>query len=267
MTETPTPPRPRAARSTPTSRELEVVRLIAEGLSCREAAGRLSRSPRTIENHLRAVYQKWGVRNRVEFLRAAEERGLLSLDAGIPTTVPVRELERKAHALELIQHVNDRLAGHDRDSFFGALSLALADAFGTRWAGVSQIIGADTLERVALTADGRLAGFSRHPLGGSPCAEAITRGSFVVWDDLAAQFPDHPKVTHLGARSFAGVVLRDRAAGEVGVLHIFDDKPLDRRSLPLQVLKVLAPITTTELVLARALHQGCRALNPEAMAG
>lgn len=60
-----------------TQRELEVVSLVAEGLSSREVAQRLCRSPRTVENHLRSVYQKLDVRNRVELMRAASDRGLL----------------------------------------------------------------------------------------------------------------------------------------------------------------------------------------------
>ena len=44
--------------------ELHVARLAATGLTNRDIAGQLFISPRTVENHLGAVYRKLGVANR-----------------------------------------------------------------------------------------------------------------------------------------------------------------------------------------------------------
>ena len=48
------------------SRETEVLRLLAEGLTDREIAGALAISPRTVESHVSSVLGKLGVRNRAE---------------------------------------------------------------------------------------------------------------------------------------------------------------------------------------------------------
>jgi DNA-binding NarL/FixJ family response regulator len=48
------------------SREQEVLRLLAEGLTDREIAGALAISPRTVESHVSAILRKLGVRNRAE---------------------------------------------------------------------------------------------------------------------------------------------------------------------------------------------------------
>ncbi len=48
------------------SREHEVLRLLAEGLTDREIAGALAISPRTVESHVSSVLRKLGVRNRAE---------------------------------------------------------------------------------------------------------------------------------------------------------------------------------------------------------
>ncbi|HEX5503500.1 MAG TPA: protein kinase [Thermomicrobiales bacterium] len=58
-------------------REIEVLRLVAEGLTDAQAAERLFLSPHTVGAHLRAIYGKLGVDNRTAAARAAAERQLL----------------------------------------------------------------------------------------------------------------------------------------------------------------------------------------------
>jgi DNA-binding CsgD family transcriptional regulator len=59
-----------------TPREVEVLRLVAEGLTDAEVAERLFLSPRTIGQHLRSIYNKLGVSSRTAATRFAVERGL-----------------------------------------------------------------------------------------------------------------------------------------------------------------------------------------------
>jgi DNA-binding CsgD family transcriptional regulator len=58
-------------------RELEVLRLVADGLTDAEVAHRLSISPRTVGQHLRSVYNKIGVPSRAAATRYAVEHGLV----------------------------------------------------------------------------------------------------------------------------------------------------------------------------------------------
>jgi DNA-binding CsgD family transcriptional regulator len=59
------------------TREAEVLGLVAEGLTDQEVAQRLYLSPRTVGQHLRSVYRKLGVKSRTAASRAAIERGLI----------------------------------------------------------------------------------------------------------------------------------------------------------------------------------------------
>ncbi|HEX4109246.1 MAG TPA: response regulator transcription factor [Solirubrobacteraceae bacterium] len=59
------------------ARELEVVKLIAEGLTSREIADLLVISPNTVERHRANSLEKLGLRNRVDLTRYAIRRGLL----------------------------------------------------------------------------------------------------------------------------------------------------------------------------------------------
>ena len=58
-------------------RELEVVKLIAEGYTSREIAEVLVISEKTVERHRANVLDKLGMRNRVELTRYAIRRGLI----------------------------------------------------------------------------------------------------------------------------------------------------------------------------------------------
>ena len=56
-----------------TKTELAVMSLVAQGLRNREIAKRLYNSPRTIDAHLRNVFDKLEVRNRMEAVNKLKE--------------------------------------------------------------------------------------------------------------------------------------------------------------------------------------------------
>ena len=58
-------------------RELEVVKLIAEGMTSEEIAEQLFISKKTVDRHRANVLEKLGMRNRVELTRYAIRRGLV----------------------------------------------------------------------------------------------------------------------------------------------------------------------------------------------
>jgi DNA-binding NarL/FixJ family response regulator len=63
-----------------TSREREVLQLLAEGLSTKEIAGRLNLSVKTVESHRKAVQDKLELRSIAELTRYAIREGLTPLD-------------------------------------------------------------------------------------------------------------------------------------------------------------------------------------------
>jgi PAS domain S-box-containing protein len=66
-------PRPRL-----TPRQLEILDLIASGLSTAEVASELELSPETVRNHLRSVFRELNAHTRVEAIVAAQRLGLLA---------------------------------------------------------------------------------------------------------------------------------------------------------------------------------------------
>jgi len=64
------------ARASLTSREIEVLKAISDGLSSQEIAEKLFISKRTVDNHRTSIIMKTGVRNSAELIKFATERKL-----------------------------------------------------------------------------------------------------------------------------------------------------------------------------------------------
>jgi DNA-binding NarL/FixJ family response regulator len=60
-----------------TARELEILALVADGLSRNDIAGRLYISPKTVGTHIERIYRKLGVHTRAHAVAFAYEYGML----------------------------------------------------------------------------------------------------------------------------------------------------------------------------------------------
>jgi DNA-binding NarL/FixJ family response regulator len=63
-----------------TERELEVLELVARGLSNKQVARAIGRTDETVKIHLKNVFAKLGVADRTEAVTVALTRGLIHLD-------------------------------------------------------------------------------------------------------------------------------------------------------------------------------------------
>ena len=73
-----TAPSQRAVAAGLTARQLQVVRLVAEGRTNREIASELFLSVRTVDMHVRGALVALGCRSRLDAARRADELGLLA---------------------------------------------------------------------------------------------------------------------------------------------------------------------------------------------
>ena len=69
----------RRAYATLSPRELEIFAALAQGLSVGDIATRLSRSPKTVNNHRTHIMKKLGLRNTAELTRLAFRLGVAHL--------------------------------------------------------------------------------------------------------------------------------------------------------------------------------------------
>ncbi len=81
LQETPGDAAPAPRKEILTAREIELLQLVADGLSNKAAARRLNVSENTVKYHLRQILQKLGVQNRTEAVTYALQAGLIQLAA------------------------------------------------------------------------------------------------------------------------------------------------------------------------------------------
>lgn len=70
-----------------TTREMEVMQLVAQGYSNKEAAEILTCSIKTVEKHKQSVYYKWNVDSVIAMVRIAIRTGELSMDTFLDSRV------------------------------------------------------------------------------------------------------------------------------------------------------------------------------------
>lgn len=64
------------------ARELEVLKLVSQGLSNQQIAAKLNIAPSTVKTHINNIYGKLGVETRTQAVRQAQESGLLGSTSG-----------------------------------------------------------------------------------------------------------------------------------------------------------------------------------------
>ena len=74
----------RASPSGLTTKELQVLQLLAQGCTNAQLARRLHRSPKTIDHHVSAILEKLSVHSRTEAVATALARGMVSATTGTP---------------------------------------------------------------------------------------------------------------------------------------------------------------------------------------
>ena len=75
-------------------REIEIIDLVARGLTNQEIAAELTISKRTVDNHVSNIFTKTGAKNRVALLNWAMDHGKICRDGFNCCNLPVSQPEQ-----------------------------------------------------------------------------------------------------------------------------------------------------------------------------
>ncbi|MGA1303064.1 MAG: helix-turn-helix domain-containing protein [Cyanobium sp.] len=82
------------SRADLSERELEIIELVATGLTNQEIASQLTISKRTVDNHVSNIFAKTGAKNRVALINWAMDQGKICRDGFNCCTLPTSPAHR-----------------------------------------------------------------------------------------------------------------------------------------------------------------------------
>lgn len=88
LREQPTPQGLEDSKANLSERELEIIELVATGLTNQEIAKQLMISKRTVDNHVSNIFTKTGAKNRVALINWAMDHGKICRDGFNCCTLP-----------------------------------------------------------------------------------------------------------------------------------------------------------------------------------
>ncbi len=136
--------------------------------------------------------------------------------------------------------------------FCGALVLELTKLLGVRYALVGEFEGT-RVRTLAHCAEGRIAENVEYDIVGTPCATVLSSSDICSFPrGVQGIFPSDVMLADLGIESYAGAPLLDAPGRPLGIVSVFDKKPLGDEGFVASILRIVAVRATTELERVRA---------------
>jgi len=251
-----------------TPRELEVLKLIADGYSLLEIAYKLQRSLKTVESHRLSLGRKLNVSDRVDLTKIAIAKGLASLEPRSSGGQVKRvsdsardKGQRDGPTLHRIYQISDRIdrcAGLD---MLKKLTQALCDVCEIEHAGVSMIEQGEDAEdyfsTMAYSREGQVEDLISYAKRISPCAKAFDDGSYVCEKRVAEAFPEDDAMVEAGAEFYVGLGLHDKQRQPIGVIWVAHGKTRRDAEQIESVIRQFVPRVSATLT---EVHQSNQAL-------
>ncbi|MBM3598448.1 MAG: PAS domain S-box protein [Alphaproteobacteria bacterium] len=137
------------------------------------------------------------------------------------TWYDVTDIKRHQDAFALA--ISGRAEGGD---FMVVAVQALALGLGYRWTHIGRLSpGGDRIESVVAWDTNRIAGNFSYAIAGTPCGDAVTTGYCFVPDDVMSRYPADKVLAQYNARSYCGMLLRNRAGQTIGHIAALNDRP------------------------------------------
>jgi PAS domain S-box-containing protein len=143
--------------------------------------------------------------------------------------------------LHTLRDIVEGTAGSTGEEYFQALVRHLASTLGVSFAAITEFVGANTRVRtLAFWARGQSQDNFEYDLSGTPCEDVI-RGQLCHHPaGVKDRFPEAKPLVQLGVESYLGAPLLDTDGKVLGLLAVFDKRPMPSRPRHLYILRIFA---------------------------
>ena len=156
--------------------------------------------------------------------------------------------------LDILRAIVEGTAGSTGEEFFQDLVRHLTSAIGVPFAAISEFAGVNAHVRtLAFSARGQIQENFEYDLPGTPCEDVVLGGRLCHHPlGVKDQFPRAKPLVQLRVESYLGAPLLDREGNVLGLLAIFDDKPMPAQPRHLYLLRIFAARVAAVLERLRA---------------
>ncbi|CAG0993006.1 two-component system, NarL family, sensor histidine kinase EvgS [Phycisphaerales bacterium] len=185
-------------------------------------------------------------------------RAVLLRRDGIPERLvgSLSDITDRKRAENALRSVVEATSGVTGEAFFRTLTANLAAALGVRWAVIATIDEKEPGDARTLSVNehGREAAPMHYRLAGTPCQNVIDlEGPCFYPRDVASLFPADNALREMGAKAYAGTVMRDLRGKPLGLVSILHDQPITQpEDEVLPLLSVFAARAGAELERTRS---------------
>ena len=139
------------------------------------------------------------------------------------------------------------------DNIYTTAAQAVSKALGWRWISVTRFNGS-LVEVLAHCAEGEIVDNFSFEIAGTPCEAMARTQRFTLFSDVAQAFPENQELQKMGAKTYAGLVYRDKDNQAVGhIMAIHDHRDIDYRHTE-EVLTLATLALSSHLMLDQT-HQ------------
>lgn len=242
---------PRPTLETLTPREREILTMIGEGDSLPEIAHKLHRSLKTIESHRLSIGRKLNASNRVELAKIAISAGLVSVNGGDETGVPMQSDQELSWLNQINDEISDKI-GHEQ---LEAFCMAASQLPGVNFAAIC------TPERTpagdpkpynrvmtAISEDGVIGTPVRYHANKTPCQDIIEQGECCFEQGILQAYPDDQWLKSIDAESYFGIQLLTTDGHAIGGVGLIGREPMPNLEELRRVVAFFAPRLAGALV-------------------
>ena len=167
-----------------------------------------------------------------------------------------RDITARMNAERTLSRLVELLAPKTGSEFFCTLVKHLTRVCEVEYAIAGELDprNAGRIKSIAFAQRGEIQPSVSYDLEGTPCDDLLTREFCCIADGAPEAYPDDAMLEELGIRSYIGVPLRTSRGKVLGLLSLFDRKPLssDRIAHAAALLRLAATRVTAEIERQRA---------------